>query len=118
MTPAMRTSTRVDFSGRRSTEASLLATWKYGLSAFLASESSALAGDQASSAAVGEHRDQHAEDDAAEAALRRHRGFEDSHRTCSDRPADAAGMERSIGSGREASSKRRVPLFGRDVKRL
>ena len=34
MTPAMRTSTFVDLSGSRSVPGSLLATWKYGLSAF------------------------------------------------------------------------------------
>jgi hypothetical protein len=110
MTPAMRTSTRVAFSGSRSTEPSLLATWKYGLSAFLASESSAFAGDQASSAAV-------ASTATSTPKMTRPRPLCGASGVSKiriallrSRPADAAGVERSIESGGEGNSKRCVSL--------
>ena len=107
----MRTSTRVDFSGRRSTEPSLPATWKYGLSAFLASESSAFAGVQASSAAV-------ASTATSTPKMTRPRPLCGASGVSKIRialapldPTDRAGVERSIGSGREGNSKRAVSLL-------
>jgi hypothetical protein len=108
MTPTMRTSTRVDFSGSRSTEPSLprRGSRALGLPGLRIVGVGRSPGEQRHG---GEHRDQHAEDDAARPLCGASGVSKIRIALAPTLPTDAAGVERSIGNGREGNSKRAFP---------